>query len=76
MIIYSADGSVLMEVEQFSSEGDTLRFRGKIMGAMPITAVVTPRQARKLLGALGFRLILFAATLLFRREPPQYAARK
>lgn len=69
MIIFGADRSKLMEIEEFSREGNTLRFRGKIMGAMPITAVVTPSQVRKMLKSLGLGLLLFAASMLFRKDP-------
>ena len=69
MIIYSADRSKLMEIEEFSREGSNLRFRGKIMGAMPVTAVVTPAEVRKLIAQMGFMKLLFAASMLFRREP-------
>jgi hypothetical protein len=69
MIIYSADRSTLMEVEEFSREGSCLKFSGKIMGAMPVTAVVTPSQIRALIKALGVSLILFAISMLFRRDP-------
>jgi hypothetical protein len=69
MIIYGANRDKLMEIEEFSREGSTLRFRGKIMGAMPITAIVTPDQVRQLLKSLGFKMLLFAISLVFRREP-------
>lgn len=72
MIIYSADRSKLMEVETFSREGSTLRFKGKIMGAMPVTAVVTPKQIRQMLKTLGFGMLLFAISMLFRKEPDQW----
>ncbi|HKT73165.1 MAG TPA: hypothetical protein VJQ47_09760 [Steroidobacteraceae bacterium] len=68
MIIYGADRSKLMEIEKFSREGNTLRFRGKIMGAMPVTAVVTPQQVRAMLKGLGFSLLLFAISMLFRKD--------
>ena len=73
MIIFGSDRSKLMEVEEFSREGNTLRFRGKIMGAMPVSAVVTPGQVRKLIGSLGLGMILFAISMLFRKDPPEYA---
>ena len=69
MIIYGANRDKLMEIEEFTRDGNTLRFRGKIMGAMPITAVVTPDQVRRLIKSLGFKLLLFAVSMLFRREP-------
>jgi hypothetical protein len=69
MIIYSADRSKLMEIESFSREGSTLRFRGKIMGTMPITAVITPHQVRQMLKTLGVGMLLFAVSMVFRKEP-------
>lgn len=72
MIIYGADRSKLMEIEQFSREGSTLRFRGKIMGAMPITAVVTPSQVRQMLKSIGIGLLLFAISMLFRKDPDNF----
>jgi hypothetical protein len=68
MIIYGADRSKLMEIERFYREGNTLRFSGKIMGAMPVTAVVTPQQLRQMLKSLGFSLLLFVVSMLFRRD--------
>lgn len=75
MIIYGSDRSKLMEIETFSREGTTLRFRGKIMGTMPVTAVLTPTQLRQLLKQLGISLLLFAVSMLFRREPPGWGKR-
>jgi len=69
MIIYGSDRSKLMEIESFSREGSTLKFRGKIMGAMPITAVLTPVQLRQMLKTLGVGMLLFAISMLFRKEP-------
>ncbi len=72
MIIYGADRSKLMEIEEFSRDGNTLRFRGKIMGAMPITAVVTPSQVRQMLKGIGIALLLFAASMIFRKDPENF----
>lgn len=41
MIVFGADHSKLMEIEEFSRSGNTLQFRGKIMNTMAIVAVVT-----------------------------------
>jgi hypothetical protein len=69
MIIYGADRNKLMEIETFSREGATLKFRGKIMGTMPVTAVLTPSQVRQLLKQLGLGMLLFAFSMLFRSDP-------
>jgi len=76
MTLYSPDRSKLMEVEEFSRVGSTLRLRGRIMGSMPVTAVVTPAQVRGLIRALGLPLILFAISMLFRREPKSFGPAK
>jgi hypothetical protein len=73
MIIYGSDHAPLMEVESFYKEGGTLRFDGKIMGAMPVTAVVTPSQMRKLVFSLGIKMILFSITLFFRKDPEEFS---
>ena len=75
MIIFGSDRSKLMEIEQFSRSGNALEFRGKIMGAMPVVAVVTPSQLRKLIVTLGIGLILFGISMLFRRDPEEFADR-
>jgi hypothetical protein len=74
MIIYGADRNKLMEIETFSREGATLKFRGKIMGTMPVTAVLTPSQARQLVKQLGLGMLLFAFSLLFRSDPKRKGA--
>ncbi len=38
----------------------------KIMGAMPMNAVIHPEEAMKILPLLSFRLILFLLTFMFR----------
>lgn len=73
MIIFGSDRSKLMEIEEFSRSGNILQFRGKIMGAMPVVAVVTPSQIRKLIVTLGIGLILFGISMLFRRDPQEFS---
>jgi hypothetical protein len=68
VIIFGADKSRLMEVQKLWREGSNLVFKGKIMGAMPVTAVVKPSQARALVKLLNWRTRLFLLTLLFRRD--------
>jgi hypothetical protein len=45
------------------------------MGTMPVTAVLTPTQLRQLLSQLGMSLLLFAVSMMFRREPPGWGKR-
>jgi hypothetical protein len=67
MKLYSADNSVLMEVSSLEAEGGQLLIKGKIMGAMPMTAKLRPEEARKLFGLLNFKLFFFLLTFLFRK---------
>jgi hypothetical protein len=55
-----------MEVTRFERDGSRLIIRGSIMGAMPVHAILTASEARSALRLLGFRLLLFLATLIFR----------
>jgi len=67
MKLYGADGSELMTVTEISREGTQLVVRGKIFGAMPLTAKLRPDQARAGLRLLDFRTALFLLSLPFRR---------
>lgn len=67
MILYSPDNTALMEVQSIERSGNELVIRGKVFGTMPITARLTPEQARKGLKLLRPRLALFVLSMLFRR---------
>ena len=67
MKIKSADGSELMQVNALERDGDLLVIKGKIMGAMPMTAKLSPDEFRKGLGLLNLRLFFFLLTFPFRR---------
>jgi len=67
MKIYDANNSELMMVREFARDGDALVIRGKIFGAMPMVAKVTPAEARAALKMLNFKTIVFIISLLFRR---------
>lgn len=66
MNLNNPDGSVLMQVTRLERSGSNLVIKGNIMGAMPVHAVLTPGEARSALRLLGFRLLLFTLSLLFR----------
>lgn len=67
MTLYSADKTELMQVSTIERDGSDLLIRGKVFGTMPMTARLTPDQARQGLRLLSFRLVLFLLTLLLRR---------
>jgi len=65
--ILDAQGNELMAVRKIEQDGNTLVIRGKIFGAMPMVARLTPAEARAALKLLDFRTILFLLSLPFRK---------
>jgi len=68
MKLYAQDNSVLMEISAIERQGNNLVLKGKVFGSMPMTARLKPEEARKGLKLLGFKLVLFLVTFLFRSE--------
>jgi len=68
MKILDANDKELMTVRKIERDGGTLVIRGKIFGAMPMVAKLTPEEARAALRLLDVRTMLFLLTLLFRRS--------
>jgi hypothetical protein len=68
MKIYDANDQELMTVREIVPEDGKLVIRGKIFGAMPMVAKVTPKEARAALKLLNFKTILFIISLPFRRN--------
>ena len=64
--LYSADNSKLMEIERLERSGKDLLIRGKVFGAMPMTARLSPAEARKGLRLLNLKLAWFLLTFLLR----------
>lgn len=58
----------LMNVASLDRDGNTLVIKGKIFGAMPMTARLTPEEARAGLKLMNVRLFFFLLTFLFRRS--------
>ena len=67
MKLYSQDGSEIMDVAAIERDGDKLIVRGKVFGAMPMTAALKPEEARKLFKLVDFKTLLFILTLPFRK---------
>ena len=67
MKIYAADKSELMRVTKVERQGDNLVLKGKVFGTMPMSATLTPGQARAFLKLLTPRLAWFLLTLPFRK---------
>jgi hypothetical protein len=66
LTLYSADNSKLMEIDALERSGNELLIRGKVFGAMPMTARLTPSEARKGLRLINFKLAWFLLTFLLR----------
>ena len=66
MRVLDANDKELMTVRKIERDGDALVIRGKIFGAMPMVAKLTPQEARAALKLLDFKTILFLITMLFR----------
>jgi len=66
--ILDAQDRELMTVRKIERDGNTLVIRGKIFGAMPMVAKLTPEEARAALKLLDAKTILFLLTILFRKS--------
>jgi len=67
MTLYGADRSELMQVNAIERDGSDLLIRGKVFGTMPMTARLTPAQARQGLKLVRLRLLVFLISMLFRK---------
>ena len=67
MKMIGPDKSELMTVAAVERDGDDLVIRGKVFGTMPMTARLTPEQARAAFKLVNLRTMLFILTLPFRR---------
>ena len=68
MKLHSTDGGELLTVSSLTRDGNCLLIKGKVFGAMPMSARLDPKAARAALKLLTPRLILFLLTLPFRRS--------
>jgi hypothetical protein len=67
MTLYSADKSELMQVNTIERDGSDLLIKGKVFGTMPMTARLTPAEARQGLKLMRIRIFFFLLSMLFRR---------
>mgnify|MGYP001358360449 CR=1 FL=1 len=66
-IITDANDKELMAIRKIERDGSQLVIRGKIFGAMPMVAKLTPGEARAALKLLDFKTMVFIVSMLFRR---------
>jgi hypothetical protein len=67
MRLYTPENTELLEVTSIRSSPEGLVIDGQIMGAMPMKAVLTPRELRRSFKLLSFRTCLSLLGMLFRR---------
>jgi hypothetical protein len=67
--LYGSDRRELMTISAIERNGNQLTLKGKVFGTMPLSASLTPGQAREGLKLLGLRGIFFILTMLFRKDP-------
>ena len=67
MKLYNLDESTLMEIASVDRSGNNIVVKGTILGSMPVTCMLTPREARGAFKLLSLRLWLFLLTFPFRR---------
>lgn len=67
MKIYGQDNNELMQITWLGREDGKLVMKGKVFGSMPMTAKLTPQEARNGLKLLDFGLAVFLLTFLFRK---------
>jgi hypothetical protein len=67
MTLYSADKSELMQINTIERDGSDLLIKGKVFGTMPMTARLTPAEARQGLKLMRIRIFFFLLSMLFRR---------
>jgi hypothetical protein len=66
--IFGPDNKELIAISAIERDGTELVLRGKIFGTLPMSARVTPEEARRGLRLLGWRTGLFALSLPWRRR--------
>jgi hypothetical protein len=67
MKLHSTDGGELMTVSALERDGNSLLIKGKVFGAMPMSARLKPEAARAALKLLTPRLFFFLLSLPFRK---------
>jgi hypothetical protein len=68
MKIYGSDNKEMMNITSLERDGSDLLIKGKIFGAMPLTARLRPEEARAALKLLNLRTAWLLLTIVFRRK--------
>lgn len=68
MKFYAPDKSLLIDVQAITPHAEGIQIEGKIMGAMPMKAVLRPSEMRSVFSLLSWKLVFRAITMLFRSD--------
>ncbi|WP_163268657.1 hypothetical protein [Chelativorans alearense] len=74
MKIFDSTKKELMNVSSIETDGNLLVIKGKIFGTMPMTAKLSPEEARNGLRLLSPKLVWFIVTFLFRSSRKRTSA--
>jgi hypothetical protein len=67
MKLYGPDNKELMVISSIERQDGELVLKGKVFGAMPLTAKLRPSELRGAFRLLNLRTLLFALTMLVRK---------
>lgn len=68
MKLFTPEGGDLVSIERLDVRGATLVVKGEIFGAMPMEAVLTPREASRVFRLLRPKVLLFLLIMPFLRS--------
>ncbi len=67
MKLYTPDNTDLIDITAIAPHADGLLIEGKIMGTMPMKAILRPAEMRRAFRLLSWRTLLAIIALPFRR---------
>ncbi len=68
MKLFNPENTVLIDISSIAPHGRGLAIKGKIMGTMPMSALLTPAELRAAFRLLSARTIFTLLAMLFRRD--------
>lgn len=68
MKLYGPDKSELMNVATLKRDGSDLIIKGKVFGAMPMSARLTPEELRAVFKLMSISLFFFLLSMPFRKS--------
>lgn len=71
MKLYGSEGILLMEVESITASNRNIHIKGKMMGQVPMTAVLRPSDLREAMKMLSLSVIWQGIRMLFLRGDRQ-----